>query len=281
MALQNDGIMPDRVYEISVNFEVDPETVTVLASSHKELEGLVTNEKGGYKYSYAEGPDNCLYISVENGQYEFAEMIIGNSVYMSQTATKHTDESTIYILNPVKTGNTIFRVCDVNGKKAIRFDLEVFENGKVTVNTHGVSEYDISTDPAKERKSEAEKKIGTIKLPDDCVLVDVNNISVTVSYSEYFDGIDLTIEREGRQIGCLVVPDADPSAVSTRYMTEDAELTDIKIGESDALRVESAYYVTVIWSENGKTIAVTEAKASADHVVGDAEAISGSFGSIE
>ena len=76
----------------------------------------------------------------------------------------------------------------------------------------------------------------------------------------------------------MVVPDAGVEAVSTRFMSEGAEITDTKVGEYDGVTVKEKYYVTVIWEENGKTIAVSETTAASEDILADAEAISGSFG---
>ena len=280
LSLQNDGIMPDRIYEISVGFEADPGSTTVIASSSKGLDGLVTNEKSGYRYSYAAGPDNSLYVSVQNADREFTEIVIGGSVYVSAADTKYTDDGVIYVIKAVSTGKSSLCVCDVNEKKAIRFELEVLENGKITVGSHGVSDYDITTDPNEERKSEAEKLVGDITLPDDCTLVNIGSTSLTVSYSEYYNCVDITFERAGRTVGCLVIPDAGVASIRTYFAKEDSEVVNVKVGEYDALRVDSTYYTTVIWEENGNTFALTEVKASADYALEDAEAIAASFKNV-
>ncbi len=279
LALESEGVIPDRIYEIIVSFEVDINKLTVISSTHKELKGLTSVEKDGYKYAFSNGAENGLYIRVEKKPSELAVYINGKVVSVSTVDEEDNAESTVFVVTPVSVGSASINVCDVEGKKAIKFDLEVSTVGVVSVKSHDVIDYDIKTDPKEENKKEAEELAGTITLPEGYEMVSSRKASFSVGYTDSYEYADITISTGGKQMACMVVPDADVEAVSTYFMSEGAETGEIKVGEYDGIRVKEKYYVTVIWEEDGRTIAVSEVTATAENILADAEAISGSFGS--
>lgn len=278
LALESDGIIPDRIYEILVSFEVDVNKLTIISSTHKELKGLTSVEKDGYKYAFSNGAENGLYIRVEKKPSELAVYVTGKTVSVSTVGEEENAENIVFVVTPVSVGSASIKVCDVEAKKAIQFDVEVSTNGIVSVRSHNVIDYDTETDPKEENKKEAEEIAGTITLPEGYEMVSSRTSTFSVGYTESYEYVDITVSTGKKQIACMVVPDAGVEAVSTRFMSEGAEITDTKVGKYDGVTVKEKYYVTVIWEENGKTIAVSETTAASEDILADAEAISGSFG---
>lgn len=223
LALENDDVLPDRLYEISLVLMVDSDgKLTVLSSTHREFAGkTLYGEDTAHPYEIAENKDGGLTVRLLQATNDerilvstpddlLAVNCVAADTGVKAENTEETVKETLYEISPLKAGVCTIYFADITEKQALKLVISVDEDLKMTLDAHENTTYDFAAEQEKIMAAEAEALVGNLTMPAGCTDVSRSVRSLWESDGKEYRAVIYEFSYNGKACLMMAAPGVSP-----------------------------------------------------------------------
>ena len=261
LALENDDLMPDRLYELHITLSVDVDgSMTIVNSTHRDCQ---PKEKHGtdteHPYEFILKNDGSLQVYVMNVKTGIMKVSCEPKEFalvnfeLTDTGIKiensdQTEQQILYNIRALQEGTGTVFLIDTEDGKALKLTLTADEELDIQVDAHEIVDYDYEAENTKDVNEEAEKLVGKLTIPGasdvKCKVYDVWEADGTTRRAVSYD-----LTYNGKKCLFLAVPGASAELMRDYICMMESEETEITLEGKKASLYADAY--ALAWMDDG------------------------------